>query len=291
MESTHFVAFFTEEVKNTIKGGNNDMLNTLKKTILLADRDVNYMKSIKKYLEEDEKVEVVDMVDNGEKALERAEEKRPDMILMDVLLGEKDGLWVLEELSKKRINSNCIILSVIGTDDVVRQAIDLGAMYYMVKPVESNILLKRVTQILNTQKRTESIQKHTDLLQKEYLQKRINSNCEEQKRNELETVISKLLNKMGITASIKGYHFIRKGVMMVIENKDAILSMTKGLYPDIAKEYNTTAGKVERAMRHAIETAWKRTGKEVYSELAGYSPIEKPTNSQFIAIMSEYLRV
>jgi two-component system response regulator (stage 0 sporulation protein A) len=96
---------------------------------------------------------------------------------------------------------------------------------------------------------------------------------------------------MGITASIKGYHFIRKGVMMVIENEDAILSMTKGLYPDIAKEYNTTAGKVERAMRHAIETAWKRTGKEIYSELAGYSPMEKPTNSQFIAIMSEYLRV
>ena len=79
------------------------MLNTLKKTILLADRDVNYMKSIKQYLEEDEKVEVVDIVDNGEKALERAEEKRPDMILMDVLLGEKDGLWVLEELSKKKI--------------------------------------------------------------------------------------------------------------------------------------------------------------------------------------------
>ena len=134
------------------------MLNTLKKTILLADRDVNYMKSIKQYLEEDEKVEVVDIVDNGEKALERAEEKRPDMILMDVLLGEKDGLWVLEELSKKKINSNCIILSVIGTDDVVKQAIDLGAMYYMVKPIESNILLKRVTQILNTQKRTEKQQ-------------------------------------------------------------------------------------------------------------------------------------
>lgn len=74
-KSTHFVAFFTEEVKNTIKGGNDDMLNTLKKTILLADRDVNYMKSIKQYLEEDEKVEVVDIVDNGEKALERAEEK------------------------------------------------------------------------------------------------------------------------------------------------------------------------------------------------------------------------
>lgn len=267
------------------------MLNTLKKTILLADKDVNYMKSIKQYLEEDEKVEVVDIVDNGEKALERAEEKRPDMILMDVLLGEKDGLWVLEELSKKKINSNCIILSVIGTDDVVKQAIDLGAMYYMVKPIESNILLKRVTQILNTQKRTENVQKNTDLFQREYLQKRINLNCEEQKRNELETIISKLLNKMGITASIKGYHFIRKGVMMVIENEDAILSMTKGLYPDIAKEYNTTAGKVERAMRHAIETAWKRTGKEVYSELAGYSPIEKPTNSQFIAIMSEYLRI
>ena len=113
MESTHFVAFFTEEVENTIKRGNDSMLNISNKTILLADNDADYMKMTKEGLEKNISVKVVDMASNGEEALQKAEQKRPDIILMDILLGEKNGLWLLEELNKKGINSNCIILSAI----------------------------------------------------------------------------------------------------------------------------------------------------------------------------------
>lgn len=247
------------------------MLNILKKTILLADSDVIYMRRMKEELEKNVAVEVVGMAEDGEEALEKLETEKPDIVLMDILLGEKDGFWLLGELNKREIKSVRIILSFIRTDSVVQRAISLGAFYYMVKPMEFDILTERVMQVY-------ALSQAIDLTAL-------------QKRNELENIISKLLNSMSITASIKGYHFIREGVMMVIENEGAILSVTKGLYPDIAKKYNTTAGKVERAIRHAVETAWKRSGKKVYCEMAGYDSQVKPTNSQFIATMSEYIRV
>ena len=96
---------------------------------------------------------------------------------------------------------------------------------------------------------------------------------------------------MGISASIKGYHFIRKAVMIAVENQDVLVGITKGLYPDIAKQYKTTASKVERAIRHAIESVWKKNGPQIYFEIAGYLPTEKPTNGQFIAALSEYFRI
>lgn len=286
-KSTHFVAFFTEEVENTIKRGNDSMLNISNKTILLADNDADYMKMTKEGLEKNISVKVVDMASNGEEALQKAEQKRPDIILMDILLGEKNGLWLLEELNKKGINSNCIILSAIEKGNVMKRAMSLGATNYIIKPTENNILLEKMVQVLTAPEEMSCIKQKAVLSQMETDRNDYNK---KQNKYELESTISKLLNRMGITASIKGYHFIIKGVMMVIENREAILSITKGLYPDIAKEYNTTAGKVERAMRHAIETAWKRTGKEIFYEMAGYYPMVKPTNSQFIATMSEYLR-
>ncbi|MFR5718120.1 MAG: sporulation initiation factor Spo0A C-terminal domain-containing protein [Anaerotignum faecicola] len=100
-----------------------------------------------------------------------------------------------------------------------------------------------------------------------------------------------MLSRMGISASIKGYHFIRKAVMMAVENQDVLVGITKGLYPDIAKQYKTTASKVERAIRHAIESVWKKNGPQIYFEIAGYLPTEKPTNGQFIAALSEYFRI
>ena len=111
------------------------MLNISKRTILLADSDVNYMRKMKEDLEKNIAVKVIGMVDNGEKALEKLEKEKPDMVLMDILLEEKDGLWLLGELNRKRINSVCFILSAIGADNIVRLAMSLGALYYMAKPV------------------------------------------------------------------------------------------------------------------------------------------------------------
>ena len=107
----------------------------------------------------------------------------------------------------------------------------------------------------------------------------------------LEAEISGVLSRMGISASIKGYHFIRRAIMMAVEDSEVLIGITKGLYPDLAKSYKTSASKVERAIRHAIESAWKKNGSQVYFELAGYMQYDKPTNGQFIAVMAEHFRL
>ena len=114
---------------------------------------------------------------------------------------------------------------------------------------------------------------------------------EENPFRNLEGEISVLLSRMGISASIKGYHFIRKAVILALEDEEALVGITKGLYPDIAKCYKTSASKVERAIRHAIESAWKKNGPQIYFEVAGYLPSEKPTNGQFLSALSEYFRL
>ena len=196
-KSTHFVAFFTEEVENTIKRGNDSMLNISNKTILLADNDADYMKMTKEGLEKNISVKVVDMASNGEEALQKAEQKRPDIILMDILLGEKNGLWLLEELNKKGINSNCIILSAIEKGNVMKRAMSLGATNYIIKPTENNILLEKMVQVLTAPEEMSCIKQKAVLSQMETDRNDYNK---KQNKYELESTISKLLNRMGITA-------------------------------------------------------------------------------------------
>ena len=194
-------------------------------------------------------------------------------------IGERDGLWVLENIKKRGLPCICIFISAIDSDKLVRQAISLGAEYYMAKPIQGELLLERIHQMLKQETPTKEAAK---------------PKAAERRENpfeELESEISILLSRMGISASIKGYHFIRKAVMMAVENQDVLVGITKGLYPDIAKQYKTTASKVERAIRHAIESVWKKNGPQVYFEVAGYLPTEKPTNGQFIAALSEYFRI
>ena len=198
---------------------------------------------------------VVGMADNGVALLDLVIQKKPAVLLTDILLGERDGLWVLENIKKRGLPCICIFISAIDSDKLVRQAISLGA-----EPTKEAAKPKAAER-------------------------------RENPFEELESEISILLSRMGISASIKGYHFIRKAVMMAVENQDVLVGITKGLYPDIAKQYKTTASKVERAIRHAIESVWKKNGPQIYFEIAGYLPTEKPTNGQFIAALSEYFRI
>lgn len=222
---------------------------------------------------------VLGMTDSGPALLEMAKDLQPDVILMDILLGERDGFWVLENLKRESIDCICIMISAIDSDKLVRQAITLGADYYMAKPIQGELLLERIHQLLD-QETVRTIKEMKEEVERE----------EDPFRN-LEGEISVLLSRMGISASIKGYHFIRKAVIMAVEDEEVLVGITKGLYPDIAKMYKTTASKVERAIRHAIESAWKKNGPQVYFETAGYLPSEKPTNGQFIAALSEHFRL
>ena len=250
-----------------------------KTKVVLADRDGFYLQRLKRCLERKGEMTVVGMADNGVALLDLVVRTKPDVLLTDILLGERDGFWVLENIKKKGIPCICIFISAIDSDKLVRQAISLGADYYMAKPIQGELLMERIHQL-----RTH------EAPAKETAKPKTEERTEEPV-TDLESEISILLSRMGISASIKGYHFIRKAVMMAVEDQDVLVGITKGLYPDIAKQYKTTASKVERAIRHAIESVWKKNGPQVYFEVAGYLPTEKPTNGQFIAALSEYFRI
>lgn len=247
--------------------------------VILADRDGFYLQRLKRCLERKGEMQVLGMTDSGPRLLEMAKELQPDVILMDILLGERDGFWVLENLKKEGIDCICIMISAIDSDKLVRQAITLGAEYYMAKPIQGELLLERIHQLL-----AHEVERLPKAAKEETI-------MEENPFRNLEGEISVLLSRMGISASIKGYHFIRKAVIMAVEDEEVLVGITKGLYPDIAKMYKTSASKVERAIRHAIESAWKKNGPQVYFEVAGYLPSEKPTNGQLIAALSEYFRL
>ena len=246
--------------------------------VVLADRDGFYLQRLKRCLERKGEMQVLGMTDSGPALMEMAKDLHPDVILMDILLGERDGFWVLESLKKEGIDCVCIMISAIDSDKLVRQAISLGADYYMAKPIQGELLLERMYQLLEQEpEQKQSAEEKEEVATTVF--------------RDLEGEISVLLSRMGISASIKGYHFIRKAVMMAVDDQEVLVGITKGLYPDIAKYYKTTASKVERAIRHAIESAWKKNGPQVYFEMAGYLPAEKPTNGQFIAALSEYFRL
>lgn len=250
--------------------------------VILADRDGFYLQRLKRCLERKEEMQVLGMTDNGPELLEMARKTQPDVILMDILLSDRDGFWVLENLKKEEIHCLPILISAIDSDKLVRRAISLGAEYYLAKPIQGELLLERIYQLLDREEEEEQIEE-------EFVEEI--PYAEEPAFRSLESEISVLLSRMGISASIKGYHFIRKAVLMAVEDQEVLTGITKGLYPDIAKTYRTTSSKVERAIRHAIESAWKKNGQQVYFEIAGYLPQDKPTNGQFIAALSEYFRV
>ncbi len=258
--------------------------------VVLADRDGLYMKKVKSCLEGRGGIKVVGMASSGDQALNLVKGMKPDVLLVDALLDDKDGFWVLEMMKKNGLAVKaCIMASAMGSDMVVRKAMGLGADYFMVKPIQGDILVTRMEQLVNTYA--------TEGYDEEGIDEAgiLNAIPQNNQKNllyeNLEADISNILSRMGIAASIKGYHYIRKAVMMAVEDEEIMIGITKGLYPDIAKAYKTTASKVERAIRHAIESSWKKNGREVFLEFAGYFSPDKPTNGQFIAALSEYFRL
>lgn len=252
--------------------------------VVLADRDGFYLQKLKRCLERKGDMTVVGMTDSGPAVLELVRKLNADVVLLDILLGDRDGFWVLESLKKLGSNCICIMISAIDSDKLVRRAIGLGADYYMAKPIQGELLLERIHQLFEGDER-EKIE--TSKITTEDVSVYVMDG----NYQNLEADISATLSRMGISASIKGYHFIRRAIMMAVDNEEALIGITKGLYPDIGKLFKTSASKVERAIRHAIESAWKKNGQQVYFEVVGYLTPDKPTNGQFIAALTEYFRI
>lgn len=256
--------------------------------VLIADDSNVFQRNVAELIETQPDMEVVALASDGEEAMRMILEKKPDIALVDLLMPLRDGLGVLEEMQSKNIKyTSCILISAIGMDSIAIKAMALGAQYYIVKPYRSEFLLGRIRQIY--QEKVDSMLISNELEKVEYLDQE--HFHEPQENKSPEQMISHLLTQMNVSASIKGYYYLRNAILMVWKDQDAIIGITKRMYPDVAKDFHTTPNKVERAIRHAIESAWKRGGERIYSQIVDIECLERPTNGQFIATVSEYLRM
>lgn len=262
-------------------------------TILVADDNAEFAKTLTNYIEKEEDMEVVGIAKDGNEAVKMIENVEPDIALLDVIMPHLDGLGVLEKVVELNINKKptCIMLSAVGQDKITQRALELGANYYVVKPFDISLLIKRIKEIKNyrvSQFRTGVQSKE---IKAPYIEIR---NDRRYEKDSLEALVTNVIHEVGVPAHIKGYQYLREAIMMVINDIEVINQITKQLYPDIAKKFNTTPSRVERAIRHAIEVAWGRGQTDVVESIFGYtvSAVKgKPTNSEFIAMISDKLRL
>lgn len=262
-------------------------------TVLIADDNMDFATNLMECLENQEDMEVIAVAKDGKEAIEMIKNTTPDIVLLDVIMPHVDGLGVLEELNKLKIEKKplCIMLSAVGQDKITQKAISLGAQYYVVKPFDIELLIKRIRELKlykNTQLRNNFVSRD---IKPKYIE--IDDRVEKDE-NHVEALVTNIIHEVGVPAHIKGYQYLRDAIIMVVNNIDILNQITKQLYPEIAEKYNTTPSRVERAIRHAIEVAWGRGQTDTVERIFGYtvSAVKgKPTNSEFIAMIADKLRL
>lgn len=253
--------------------------------VSIVDDNRELVGLLEDYLSSQEDLEVVGIAHNGQECLTMLEQVEPDVLVLDIIMPHLDGLAVLERLREVRKNSfpNVIMLTAFGQEDVTKKAVDLGASYFILKPFDMENLASIIRQVSG----------QTNQISRKPLTQGFRQSVEQKPKN-LDASITSIIHEIGVPAHIKGYLYLREAISMVYNDIELLGSITKVLYPDIAKKYNTTASRVERAIRHAIEVAWSRGNIDSISSLFGYTVSmskAKPTNSEFIAMVADKLRL
>ncbi len=242
--------------------------------IIIADENKETTNEFLQNLPKD-KFELLAVATDGVSLLELIKLHNPDVVVMDLILPQLDGFAVMERLNKEGIKTNIIVHTSLSLNGFVNKAINLGAKYYAIKPFSANVLINRIEDIVCG------------------VEQEIVSNTSS-KLGKMEEKITNIFITVGIPAHIKGYQFLREAIKLAIANPEIINSITKKLYPTIAEKYSTSASKVERAIRHAIEVAWNRGKIENINNVFGlkiYSSNEKPTNGEFIALVADKMLI
>ena len=239
--------------------------------ILLADADEEFRILLADVINGEADMEVVGSVGDGEEALKLVCGGGADVLVMDLVLGGIDGLELLRqigELSGRR--PTILVVSGFTRGNVVNQAAALGADFFMTKPCRMDSITERIRLL------------------------RVGGLEAAPSRQSLETLVTAIIHEIGVPAHIKGYQYLREAILIAVEDMDVINAVTKVLYPEVAKRFGTTASRVERAIRHAIEVAWRRGDLETLQRYFGYtvnSAKGKPTNSEFIAMIADRLQL
>ena len=262
-------------------------------TVLIADDNLDFANNLAGHIGKHEDMEVVGIAKDGNEAVELIEEIMPDVALLDVIMPHLDGLGVLEKLSVSNLAKKpiSIMISAVGQDKITQKAISLGAEYYVVKPFDIELLTKRIKEVKYFENVPIKQSYITRELRAQYIE--IEPNGKKDERN-LEALVTNVIHEVGVPAHIKGYQYLREAIMMAVLDQSVINQITKQLYPDISRKFKTTPSRVERAIRHAIEVAWSRGQTEIVESIFGYTVSAekgKPTNSEFIAMIADKLRL
>ena len=235
-------------------------------------------------------IEVVAIGTDGKEIFEQIEKLHPDVAVIDAVLPNIDGIGILEAIKARADlkDISVVLTSSSGSDGFIECAYNLGAEYFLMKPFSNEILAKRIVQIMEM-KEKQRAKKELSVAGIE-VKKQVSDYLE----RDIEHDVTNIIREIGIPAHIKGYQYMREGIIMAINDMNMLNYITKLLYPTIAKKYKTTSSSVERAIRHAIEVAWNRGKIDVLEEMVGYTISAgkgKPTNSEFIALIADKLRL
>ena len=243
-------------------------------TVMIADNTEEFCSSLVTALQRSEGFRVVGTANDGEQAVRMILEKQPQILVLDLMLSKKDGLSVLKAISTMDRKPAVLATSGFITDYVASAAANLGVQYLMLKPCDMTALVERLEEIRGGENLRIPIRR-TD-------------------KTSIETMVTGIIHEIGVPAHIKGYQYLREAIIIAVNDMDVINAITKVLYPQVAKTFQTTPSRVERAIRHAIEVAWDRGDLDTLQRFFGYTVSNtkgKPTNSEFIALIADKLQL
>ena len=245
-------------------------------TVLIADSSEEFCAGLTAALQRTERFQVVGTANDGEQAIRLIGERKPDVLVLDLMLSKQDGISVLKAISGMDRKPATLATSGFITDYVAAAAANLGVQYMMLKPCDMPAMVERMEEMIRGgESLRTSAPRRAD-------------------KNSIESMVTNIIHEVGVPAHIKGYQYLRDAIIMSVSDMEMLNSITKILYPTIAKRHQTTPSRVERAIRHAIEVAWSRGKMDTIDRLFGYTVSVgkgKPTNSEFIALIADKIRL
>ena len=244
-------------------------------TVMIADNAEDFCTALSGALQRSGGFQLVGTVNDGEQAIRMLTERKPDVLVLDLMLPKRDGLSVLKAMSTMEKKPAVLATSTFLTQYVSNAAANLGARYMMLKPCDMQTLVERLEEIRGG----ENHGKHPAV---------------RQDKAGIEALVTSIIHEIGVPAHIKGYQYLREAIIIAVNDMDVINAITKVLYPQVAKAFQTTPSRVERAIRHAIEVAWDRGDLDTLQRFFGYTVSNtkgKPTNSEFIALIADKLQL